>query len=103
MDTTKFIGFIHGVSHPLIYHLSSLVFRHLFSWYFLPTVSPSGRWLTNKKAWELSPIIAFEALDCPLSNDKTIVPRFMIAYNSPFWKIYNKHERRSYFPFILER
>ena len=24
-----------------------------------------------------------EALDCPPNNNKTIVPRFMIAYNSP--------------------
>lgn len=43
-----------------------------------------------------------EALECPLFNNKTIVPRFMIVYNSPIGLVYNKHKRRSYILIILK-
>ena len=68
----------------------------------IPSRAPSGRRLTNKRSVGTIAYHCTEALECPLFNNKTIVPRFMIVYNSSIWFVYNKHKRRSYILIILK-
>ena len=43
-----------------------------------------------------------EALDCPLRNNRTMIPRFMMVYKlSVTRQVYNKHKRRSHLIYYL--
>lgn len=56
----------------------------------------------NKKSVGTIVYHCTEALDCPLRNNRTMIPRFMMVYKlSVTRQVYNKHKRRSHLIYYL--